>query len=456
MTQTGASGLKSSGLRSKNLAINVNCLTRVEGHGNIIVNIRDGVLEKCNLEIIESPRYFESMLRGRPYRNAWHLASRICGICSVAHTLTSIRAVEKALGIEVSPQTELLRKLCYYGEMLDSHILHIYMLVAPDLLGVGSIIPLVESAPQVVARALRMKKVAGDICAAVAGRHTHPIAMTIGGFTHFPEKSVLNNLAERLEAIRADVDDTVELFQRDSSGPELPGFAQDFARDTEYIALCKENEYAFTDGQIASLNGIAAAVEKQPVENYRQVANEFLVSHSTAKHARHQRQSYMVGALARFNINHDQLHPRAQAAAQALGLGLGTRCTNPYMITMAQVVEILHCVEQAIKIVRDLLALRSGSGPAWEQPIQPARFSGEGVGACEAAHGTLYHHYVITNGYVAEANCITPTGQNLANIEADMRSLASKLVGTATAAEITLALEMLVRAYDPCISCSTH
>ncbi len=416
--------------------IDVHHITRVEGHGNIVVDVQGGELKECNLHIVETPRFFEAMLRGRPYSESSHITSRICGICAVGHATASLRATEKALGVEPSEQTVLLRKLNFHGEILDSHILHAYMLVAPDFLGVGSVIPLAKSAPEVVLRALRMKKLAGDLCAAICGRHTHPIAMTVGGFTHYPSAEQLAALRERLEAARTDVDLTVELFQTLS----IPAFE----RDTEYIALHKEDEYCFIDGVIASTDG-----GSWPVESYRDVTNEYLVPHSSAKHTRHQRESYMVGALARFNVNHDKLHPKAQAAATALGLK--PKCVNPYMNTVAQVVEIVHCVEDSIRLIDQLLE----RGITWEQPAPPARLSGEGVGACDVPRGTLFHNYVIEDGVVVGANCIIPTGQNLANIEADMRALVPTILDRQPQ-EITLALEMLVRAYDPCISCSAH
>jgi sulfhydrogenase subunit alpha len=420
----------------KNVRIDLHHLTRVEGHGNIVINMSKGVLEQCDLEIVEAPRFFEAMLRGLPYEQASHLASRICGICAVTHATASLRAVENALGVQNSPQTNLLRLLNLYGEILDSHILHVYMLVAPDLLGVGSVIPLAKSAPDVVLRALRMKKLAGDICGFVCGRHTHPIGMTVGGFTHLPTEEQLINLDERLEDARQDVDATVELFQ----SLTLP----DFERDTEYIALHKDDEYCFMDGEITSTDGGSWSLEL-----YREVTNEFQVAHSTAKHARHQRQSYMVGALARYNINQDKLHPKARSAANALDLG--TKMTNPYMNTTAQVVEIVHCVEESIQIIQRLLE----NGIKQEEPAKPSRISGGGVGACEAPRGTLYHNYVIKNDIISDANCVIPTAQNLANIEADMHVLVPSILDR-TSDEISQQVEMLVRAYDPCISCSAH
>jgi len=423
-------------VKSPTIEIGVHHVTRVEGHGNIVVDIKSGRLERCELEVVEAPRFFEAMLRGQPFSQAAHLSSRICGICSVSHSTASLRATENALGINPSEQTKLLRRLNMIAEMLDSHILHVYMLVAPDLLGVGSIIPLAKSAPEVVKRALRMKQLARDICANIGGRHTHPIAMMVGGFAHYPSNDEIHEMIERLEGMRPDVDATVELF--------LDLVMPDFTRDTEYVALHSEDEYTFMDGVIASSDG-----GTWPIDHYKQVTNEYQVAHSTAKHTKNQRDAYMVGALARFNLNYDQLQPEAKRAAEKLGLS--PKNTNPYLNSLAQVVEIVHCFDEAIHLANQLV----DQGIEWEQPVQPANLSGEGVGAVEAPRGTLYHHYEIKNGFVTAANCVIPTGQNLANIEADMRTLVPKIIDR-TPEEIRLALEMLVRAYDPCISCSTH
>jgi coenzyme F420-reducing hydrogenase alpha subunit len=339
--------------------------------------------------------------------------------------------------VELSQQTKLLRKLVFHGEILDSHILHTYMLVAPDFLGVGSVIPLASSHPEVVLRALRMKKLSGDICAVVAGRHTHPIAMTVGGFTYTPSRAELEELRERLITARSDVDETVALFST------LPW--PKFERDTEYVSLTKPNEYAFIDGEIITSDGA-----RFPIEQYQQVTNERLVPHSSAKHTHHKRESYMVGALARFNNNYAQLHPRAKEAAATLGLK--PKVTNPYLNSAAQVIEIVHCVEDAIEILGQLIA----NGLKVEQPASPGRPFGEGVGACEVPRGILFHHYRIgEEGKLTGANCIIPTNQNLANLEADMRSLVPQIMEKPQAA-MQLDLEMLVRAYDPCISCSVH
>ena len=420
-----------------NQRIDVHHVTRVEGHGNIVVEVIDGKLKECYFEVIETPRFFEAMLLGRPYTEASHITSRICGICSTGHTMTSLRASEKALGVEPTEQTVLLRKLAFHGEILDSHVLHAYMLVAPDFLGVGSVIPLASSHPDIVLRALRMKKLAGDMCAVVTGRHTHPISMSVGGFTSFPKASELESLRQRLSVSRSDVDATVELFA------SLPW--PQFEHDTEYVSLSKPDEYAFIDGDIITSDGYSVKAE-----DYRSVTNEYLVRHSSAKFTRHQRESLMVGALARFNNNFDQLHPRAKAAAAAFKMT--PKVTNTFLNSAAQVVEIVHCVEDAIKLTEILL----NNGVHAEELVPARNFPGEGVGVCEVPRGLLIHDYKIgEDGKVSGANCIIPTNQNIANLEADMRTLVPQIMHKSSAA-MQLDLEMLVRAYDPCISCSVH
>jgi coenzyme F420-reducing hydrogenase alpha subunit len=420
-----------------NVNVEVHHVTRVEGHGNIVVNAKNGKLEECRLDIVETPRFFEAMLRGRPYSEASHITSRICGICAVGHATASLRATESALDVELSEQTQLLRKLIFHGEMLDSHVLHTYMLVAPDFFGVGSVIPLAQAAPDAVLRALRVKKLAGDLCAAIGGRHTHPIAMTVGGFTHLPTIEELKALRDRLADSRKDMDATVALFKT------LPW--PKFERETEYVALSKPDEYTFIDGTITTTDGGSYAVK-----DYRKVTNEHLVEHSSAKHCKHKRDSYMVGALARFNINYKLLHPRAKAAAEELGLR--PICINPYLNSAAQVVEMVHCVEDAIHICDELM----GRGIKQETPYKFSGKGGEGAGSCEVPRGILFHNYQIgDDGLVTGANCIIPTGQNLANVEADFRKLVPEILDQGQD-KVRMALEMLVRAYDPCISCSVH
>lgn len=430
---------------SRNIDVNVEFLTRVEGHGNIIVNMKEGVLEKCELNIVEAPRLFEAMVQGRSVFELQHITSRICGICACGHSLASINAAENAIGFTPSEQTVLLRKLLLHLENLDSHVLHIYMLAAPDMLGAKSAFALLDSHGQEVRRALRMKKLCNDACEILVGRHVHPISATVGGFTKLPDERNLKSIRDILVQMKDDLNAALEL----AATFRFP----DFQRDTEYVSLTENDEYAMLDGEVISSDGV-----RKNKSEYKSITNEFLVKHSTAKHAKLSRDSYMVGALARFNNNYDLLGNSAKKAAEFLGMK--PTCTNPYLNTAAQLVECFHFADDSIDIIDTLLekgidkneAVTVGLNENSDIPINP----GVGVGAVEVPRGLLFHCYdVDENGIVKSANCVIPTGQNLQNIEDDMAKLAGEIAEKSDE-EATLAFEMLVRAYDPCISCSTH
>jgi coenzyme F420-reducing hydrogenase alpha subunit len=427
-----------------NARIDVHHLTRVEGHGNIVVNVTQGKVEKCEWQVPEAPRFFESMVRGRHYSEVARITSRICGICSVGHTLASVKATEDALGIQVSPQTRKLRELLKHAENFDSHVLHVYMLAAPDLLGAPSVFPLVATHGEVVARALRLKRLGHEWGSAIGGRTTHPTTAVPGGFTSVPTLKELRELKAKMLSAVPDLLATLETVV--ALAPNVPVFD----RPTEYVALSSDTRYALYDGQIQSLLPDGTK-ERYPVSDYRKITNEFMVPQSTAKYARHKLASYAVGALARFNNNYERLHPEAKKAARTLGLA--PICTNPYMNTVAQVVEIVESFHDSLRIVDELLV----SGVRLEPLVPPSRF-GAGSGATEVPRGILFHEYSYdADGMCKGGNCIIPTNQNHANIQADFDRLVPELVANGAAEkEMELALEMLVRAYDPCISCSTH
>jgi len=418
------------------LNINVHHVTRVEGHGNIIVNAKDGKLEEIRWEIPESPRFFEAMMRGRNYEDVAIIAPRICGICSIAHATASIQASEAAFGVQLSEQTMLLRKLLFNAETLQSHVLHFYFLAAPDFLGVGSVFPLASTHKEVVLRALRLKKLANDLADLIGGRKTHPMACTVGGFAKLPEVSQLKTMQQRLTEAMDDLKETVKLFK----GLNIPNFI----RETEYIALNDPKEYAFISGDISSTD-----TGTTPITNYLDMTNEFCVPQSTAKFSKHNRDSYMVGALARFNNNYSQLSSAAQEASDELGLK--PICHNPYMISVAQIVESVDTVEDSLKLIDQLIT----RGLKEEKPDVKVK-AGRGIGAVEAPRGILFHDYTYNDkGILMEANCVIPTNQNHNNIQKDMEALVPHIINE-TREEITPMLEMLVRAYDPCISCSAH
>lgn len=415
--------------------IEVPALSRVEGEGALYIRLKDGSVAEIEVNIYEPPRFFEGFLRGRFIQEVPDITARICGICPVAYQTSSVQAFERALGIAITPEIRSLRRLFYCGEYIESHALHIYLLQAPDLFGVESALTLAEIAPDVVKRALRMKKVGNDILRIIGGRSVHPVNACIGGFYRWPNveniKAIIPDLEWCLEA-------AVETLRWSVTLP-YPQFEEDY----EFVALHHDNEYGILEGDVWSSKGTQISVDE-----FEKFYLEEHVRHSNALHSRNREgEPYITGPLARFNLNFDQLRPVARKICEELNIVPPLK--NPYKALIARAVEILTVTDEALELVNSY----NSSGPSRiELNIQ----AGEGAGASEAPRGLLYHRYIFDEkGLVRFAKIVPPTAQNLARMEADLWDLAPNVLDLPLE-EATLACEHLIRSYDPCISCATH
>jgi len=413
-------------------------LTWVEGQGNISIEIERGKVKQAHWDIVEPPRFFEAMLKGKKWDNAPYITSRICGICSISHSLAGIQAIEKAFNIKPHVQTDKLRLVLLYMEILQSHIFHLYFLSAPDFLHTGSMLPLIKTHPDMLQRAARIKLLANDACDLIAGRRFHPVRTVVGGFTMLPEKSGLHCLVRRLKEIVDDLMATAELFKTFT----MP----DFIRETEFVSLHGKDHYPFIGSDLISTDGV-----RMKEGDYQKMTNEYVVPHSTSKWSRLSRESFAVGALARINNNFDLLNSRARQTAKTFNLAPVNH--NPYMNNAAQLVECIHLVMESIAVIEDLLDTK------WHehrQTVTPSASSG--VGVIEAPRGILYHAYEFDEkGIILKADYIMPTTQNNANIHYDIAELARQCAAEGKIdTQIQHMAEMLVRSYDPCISCSVH
>lgn len=421
-----------------NETIKIDHLTKIEGHGSLVINLRERKVEEVRINVFESSRFFESFLIGRKYEEVPELTSRICGFCHLAHSLTALKAVERALEFEPSEQTVDLRNLLCLAGTLQSHLLHLYFFVAPDYLGFESAFAMAKERPYDVRRALLMKKTVNNLIEAIMGRVLHNVAGVVGGFTFTPAKSELLRLLKQFEEFREDAITTARLI-----GSFSP---PDFQRETKYLALCDGSKFSFYEGEkISDHKGAMFSVS-----DYRKNINEAVVPYSTAKRSTFvDGSSLFVGALARININGKKLSDGAKEIANELGLKFPSY--NPFLNNVSQAIELVHCTDEIISILGKL----AERGLKREKPNIKIK-AGEGIAATEAPRGTLYHHYIIDDkGRVEFANLIMPTNQNLINIENDLRGIVPMLLDLPRQ-ELILTLEKLVRAYDPCISCSTH
>ena len=418
--------------------IQVEHIARVEGHGNIHIQIEDNQLKECSWQVVETPRFYEVMMKGLSVEMAPLLAARICGICSISHALVSARAAENALGIEIPETARKVRLLAKHAETLQSHTLHLFFLVAPDLLDKGSVIPITRSHPQVLQITTTLRGYANRASDLIAGRTSHPMAIKVGGMTKVPRKRQLRGMLSELENALPFLWEALDFFKSIS----MP----DFVRETEYISLRGERTYPFIGGDLVSSDGIVKGEAE-----YLAMTNEYMADYSTSKLCRLSRESFSVGALARFNNNYSGLHPQAKEVAKQLGLQPVVH--NPYYHNLAQLVECFHVAYESQDLITDLIDSDNSeyAAPYYLKP-------GVGVGAIEAPRGILYHCLEVDDhGIIQRADCVIPTGQNHANIRNDLQELVPQLAEQGLREDlISKQAQMLVRAYDPCISCSVH
>ncbi len=422
--------------------ITVQALARVEGEGALTIRLRDGQVDAVELRIYEPPRFYEAFLRGRSALEVPDITARICGICPVAYQMSSVHALEKVFGVTLPPALRAVRRLLYCGEWIESHVLHIYMLHAPDFLGFESALALAQASPanaDLVRRALRLKKAGNQIVRVVGGREVHPINVRVGGFYRSPRPEELAALRPELEWARDMALETVRWAAR------LP--FPDFADDYEFVALRHPDEYPMNEGRLISSRGLDLSAEEYP-DHFE----EYQVPHSNALHSRRRspangQGAYFAGPLARWNLNADRAPPLVKDAAAATGIPFPNR--NPYVGIVARSLEVLLACVEALRII-----------DAYEPPPRPAvdfePRAGIGHAITEAPRGILYHRYETdAAGVIRDAVIIPPTSQNQLQMENDLLRLAPQLVSLPEA-EAALQAEKVIRNYDPCISCATH
>ncbi len=416
--------------------IKVDALARVEGEGSLRVRIKDGRVKELQFGIFEPPRFFEAFLVGRDFREAPDIAARICGICPIAYELGAIQAMEDALDVQVPQPIRDLRRLIYCGEWIESHALHVYLLHAPDFLGLPDALQLARQDRELVQRALRLKKIGNDILEVIGGRPVHPVNLKVGGFYRVPTRRELLRLADDLKWAVEETLATVRLV----AGFDFPPLEQDYT----FVALRHEDEYAIQEGRLVSNKGLDI-----PVRAFLDHFDEEHVRHSNALHGTMKavQTPYKVGPLARYAINHDKLGSLARQAAGAAGLGAVVR--NPFQSIVVRAVELVQACVDALALVE-----RYEPPEAPAVPVEPR--AAEGHGCTEAPRGICYHHYRLAeDGSILLARIVPPTAQNQKIIESDLRKVVEAHLDLADQA-LQWRCEQAIRNYDPCISCATH
>jgi coenzyme F420-reducing hydrogenase alpha subunit len=416
--------------------VEIPSIARVEGEGALHLKVRGGEIVDLRLEIYEPPRFFEAFLAGRHFSEVPDIVPRICGICPVAYQMSAIHALEALFGVTVPEGVRELRRLLYMAEWIESHMLHVHLLAAPDFLGFESAVTMAVAERPALERGLSLKRLGNDLMAAIGGREIHPVSPVVGGFSKAAPRSALTTFLPRLEAARAEILRVAEWV----AGFDVPRFE----RPAELVAMWHPEEYPINEGVVRSTEGreLAAADFEQAVE-------ELHVEHSNALHAvfADTRTPYFVGPLARANLNAERLTPTALDAAAILRFA--TPRTDPFASMAARVVETALAIDECTRLIE-----------AYVPPDPPRAVvtprAGRGTWITEAPRGILYHRYdVDAEGMILAAKIVPPTSQNLRHMEADLRAFVPGVLDRPDE-ELARLCEMVVRNYDPCISCATH
>ncbi|OGZ33935.1 MAG: hypothetical protein A2Y98_00475 [Candidatus Portnoybacteria bacterium RBG_19FT_COMBO_36_7] len=423
------------------MKIKIDHIAKIEGHAGFVADIVDGNVVKARLNLYEGARLLEGILQGRSHNEVSQITSRICGVCPVVHNLTSLKALEAALGIFPSEQTILLRRLMMMGQILNSHALHLFFFSLSDFFGIKNDLALIKKYPGRAADALVLRDFGNKTIEIIGGRSIHPLTPIVGGFTKAPDKEKLKEIEKASVKALASAVSLAKFF----SSLKYPLFN----RECDFVALSLPDEYAIYDGLVKRQK------ETEPVGEFMPQIQEFQVKENpAAKRSEFKGKPFMVGALARLNLNAKYLNPKAKSLFRETDLILPIG--NPFYNILAQAIEMVDCVEETQLFLEKARDIDFES--VQSHPFEPK--AGKGFGAIEAPRGTLFYYYEVgEDGLIKNVNIITPTAQNLARLEEDMISYLPQLTNGGKALckeECEDLIKMLIRAYDPCLTCATH
>ena len=413
-------------------------IPKIEGHLNFSITISSNRAVEARAEALEGVRLLERLLIGKKYNEVPDIASRMCGVCQAIHKVTAVQAVEKALGVELPEDLEMLRELVVIGGHLQSHILHLYMFVLPNFMGYSNILEMLDRYEGLIKDVLRLKKLANALTEITGGRAVHPVTPVVGGFSKVPSRHDLERALILAKKFRKMIEKPVEVVL----SLEMP----EFRRKTTYVSLYEGSEFPLLKGDIKVSGG--DTFDPCEYESYIKYVTE---DYSMARHyvLRGSGSEYMVGALARVNNNFGLLSDSAKELAKTYGLRFPSY--SPFDNNKAQALELVHFADKAIALIEELLGR-----VIKRERVDYQVGEGEGVSATEAPRGLLIHHYKLDRqGRIEKANIITPTAQNYKCMEADIKAYVTELL-RAGAENLEFEAEKLVRAYDPCVSCSAR
>ncbi|WP_048149504.1 Ni/Fe hydrogenase subunit alpha [Methanolacinia paynteri] len=437
--------------------ITINPVTRIEGHARVKINLDDsGNVDNAHFEVVEL-RGFEKFMIGAAVEEAPRITPRICGICPTAHHIAAAKACDEIFGAAPPATGKKLRELLMVGQFIHSHSLHFFMLAAPDFL-IGhdapaaerSVLGLVKKAPDIAKKAIEVRKFGQRMTEAIGGKPIHPSTCIPGGVSYPLAESKRLELLEMskksLETAREgwNIARTI-LDQTDLSFGAV---------DTAFMGMSDNGRFSAYNGEVNVIGKDGNPVSAFSGADYLNLIEEYSEDWSYLKFSRLKGGDYYrVGPLARLNIVKEMGTPEADAALAEYRSTFGEFTQTTLAYNMARYIEFLSCCEKAVEYLSD----PSICGGDVRTPVSGVSKS-RGVGIVEAPRGTLIHDYSVDEeGFITDCNLIVATCQNNFGMDRGVEDVARKVVSGGSLSESAAnRIEMVIRAYDPCISCATH
>ncbi len=445
--------------------ITIEPVTRIEGHAKVTIHMNDnGTVDHAYFHVNEF-RGFEKFCEGRMVFEMPQITPRICGICPVSHHLASAKAGDKVMGVEPPKTATLLRELMHMGQIIQSHGMHFFELAGPDLIlgfdadpAVRNVVGLIGADPGLTVRAVELRKYGQDIIFQVGGRRIHPNFAVPGGVNHALTADKREHMLAGLDHAQETTQIGIQIMKNwaDANINDIEKFA---VFDTGYFGLVTpENGLELYEGNIRLVDKNGAELELFDAQDYLDVVSEHVEDWSYLKFPYYKKMGwpdgvYRVGPLGRLNAVDKIDTPLAQKEFEIYRQINGGKPVNQTLYYhYARLIETLFAVERTRELLNDPDLMGN------DILNKKFNFQGEGVGVIEAPRGTLFHHYKAKpSGQLERVNLIVSTGHNNWAMSKAVDSVAKTYVKGPEVQEGMLnRVEAAIRAYDPCLSCSTH
>jgi len=443
----------------KHRTVTIDPVTRIEGRAKITIWLDDrGDVKDAHFSVFDL-RMFEKFLEGRPVEEAPQIVTRICGICPVSHHLASAKACDMLFDVEPTETGTLIRELMHMGQYIHSHSLHFFFLAGPDFFAKGreqGLLALIREKPEVAKKAIQVRKVGQKIVEKTGGRAIHPVTALPGGVTKKLSKKEVDEMAADLSSVEKDLRDLVNACKEGLLDKKKLMLNLDSQR-SYYGSLLNNGDFNLYDGIMRIITSDGKIAEELSPNNYLTQIGERVEPWTYLKFPFYKKAgwpdgAYRVGPLARLNVAERIPTPEADREFTEFKSEFGKPAHNTLLYNWARLIELYYAVERAKEIVEH----EKTAANDVRRPFKIKK--GEGVGIIEAPRGTLIHHYAANDeGIIERANLIVATTQNNTHINRSVRDVAKRRIQSGRIDERVLNdIEVVVRAYDPCLSCSTH